>query len=258
MPPPHPPGESESEIEVQPLYRLARVPIHIDRRRATLLLASLVAADIALTAAYLGATSPGLRGQVPTSVLALLDPVLPANLPWTWQIVKLCAAAALCGLMALAFPGGVRRPVFWVLGCAVLFALGLAESAGLHAIWARTAAPALFGADAPALYEALSRGAPLALVYAAALAPFARASRTALAILALSVFALVLGALGPPARLAAVHSVALSAEAVAAAWRGGLQTLATSLLVAAIAFAIRDIQAVAVRYVYRGGPRDEH
>jgi hypothetical protein len=228
MQPPYPPRESE--IEVQPLHRLARVPIHIDRRRAAVLLVSLVAVDLALTVAYLGATSPGLRGQVPVPVLAWLDPTLPANLPWTWQIVKLCGI--------------------------VLLALAAAESAGLHAIWARTAAPAVFGADAPALYEALSRGAPLALVYAAALAPFARLSRTALAILALSALAVVLGALGPPTRLAAAQGVALSAEAVAAAWRGGLHTLAASLLVAAIAFAVRDIQAVAVRYVYRSGPSE--
>jgi hypothetical protein len=251
-----PPAPRESEIEVQPLHRLARVPIHIDRRRAAVLLVSLVAIDLALTVAYLGATSPGLRAQVPVPVLAWLDPTLPANLPWTWQIVKLCGAAALCGLMAFAYPGEVRRPAFWVLGCIVLLALAVAESAGLHAIWARTAAPAVFGADAPALYEALSRGAPLALVYAAALAPFARLSRTALAILALSALAVVLGALGPPARLAAAQGVALSAEAVAAAWRGGLHTLAASLLVAAIAFAVRDIQAVAVRYVYRSGPSE--
>jgi hypothetical protein len=230
-----------SELEVLPLYRLARVPIYVTRLRSRLLLLVLLAIDIAFVAAHLAASLPSLdMGQV-------------ANAPWAWSLFKLAASGALAALMLTAHPPDRAPDLFWRLAAVVLGALALAEAAQLHALWALVVAPLVFGAEAPQLYGMLSRLLPLEIVVLGGIAASARRLPGAVAAFALAGLAFAAAESRVPAAIVEALDDHFVIETMATAWQGCLDTVAASLLLAAIAFAMRDRQAVSVRYVYRGG-----
>lgn len=247
-----PAAEETSEIDVQPLYRVARVSIHVTRSRSIILLAVLIFLDLALVAAHLAASLPAVKALAPGGRLLSLDLAASANLPWTWTLLKLAAGGALCALMILAHPADRRPAPFWRLGAVLLAALALAHAARLHELWAAGLAPALLGIEAPRLYLALSRLLPLEIVAVAGIVAFAGRSNAAVAGFGLAGLALIAAELAIPAALLGALSASFEPAALAGAWRGGLDALALSLLMAALVFAIRDRQAVSVRYVYRG------
>ncbi len=229
-----------SELEVLPLYRVARVPIYMTRLRGRLLLLVLLAIDIAFVAAHLATSLPSLdMGQV-------------ANAPWAWSLVKLAAGGALAALMLSAYPPDRAPDLFWRLAAVVLAALVLAEAAQLHALWATGLAPLIFGAEAPQLFGMLSRLLPLEIVVLGGIAASARRSPGAVASFGLAGLAFAAAESQVPAVVAEALEDRFANEALVTAWQGGLDTIAVSLLLAAIAFTMRDRQAVSVRYVYRG------
>lgn len=245
--------QQQSEIEAQPLHRIARVPIRVTATRARWLLAATIVGDLVLVALYLASTLPEVRALTPSGRLASLDLAATANLPWTWGVLKLYAVAAVCALMAYSYSGGQRPDAFWRIGAVVGLLMALAESARLHEIWAASLAPALFGAGGdPNTYMVLSRGVLLLVFYVAALSLFPARSKPAFIALSLALLAAVLAALGPPTALVADWIAPLDSESVVVAWRGGFQFLSSSLMLGALWLGMRDIQAVSVRYVYRG------
>jgi hypothetical protein len=134
----------------------------------------------------------------------------------------------------------------------VLAALVLAEAAQLHGFWATGVAPLVFGVEAPQLYGMISRLLPLEIVVLGGVAASARHSPGAVAGFALAGLAFAAAESRVPAVIVEALDDRFAIETLATAWQGGLDSLATSLLLAAIAFAMRDRQAVSVRYVYRG------
>ena len=109
----------KSEIEAQPLHRIARVPIRVTSNRARWLLALMIVVDVAMIALYLASTLPQIRALTPTGQLTSLDFAVPANLPWSWSVFKLYLAGAVCLLMAYSYSGGQRPDAFWRIGAAV-------------------------------------------------------------------------------------------------------------------------------------------
>lgn len=242
----------KSEIEAQPLHRIARVPIRVTSSRARWLLTLIIAVDIALTALYLASTLPEIRAMTPAGRLASLDFTVPANLPWSWGILKLYMVAAVCALMAYSYSGGQKPDFFWRFGAAVALLMAIAESARLHDIWAATVAPALLGADGdPGTSLLISRGGLLAIFYVAALSLFPARSRPAFVGLSVSAALMIIAEMGPPMVLVADWIAPIEPSSVVVAWTGGLRLLGESLMLGALWFGIRDIQAVSVRYVYR-------
>ena len=235
-----------SEIEVQPLHRLARVPVHLTRRAARLALLALVAADLALVGAFLSTGLP----ECPRP--ASLELGGPATIPWSFDVLKLWAAAALAALMALSYPYDRRADPFWWLAAAVAALLGLADMAGLHRVWVAAVAPAVLGGPVDARLELVSQGAPLAVLYLAAAARLPAWSRAGTGAVAASAAAFVAAWLGTPEVLAAPWTAAVGADAVAAAWHHGLIGLSRSLLLGGLMMTVAEVQARAVRYVYSG------
>ncbi len=243
----------KSEIEVQPLHRIARVPIRVTFVRARWLLALAIIVDVAMVALYLASTLPEVRALTTAGQLTSLDFSVPANLPWSWSVFKLYTVAAVCALMAYSYSGGQRPDAFWRIGAVLALFMAVAESARLHEIWAATVAPALFGADADAeICMMASRGAPLIIFYVAALSLFPARSKAAFTTLSLAVIAVIGAEVGPPTALVATWIAPLEPRSVIVAWNGGLRLLSESLVLGALWFAMRDIQAASVRYVYRG------
>lgn len=235
-----------SELEVLPLYRVARVPIHVTRLRSRLLLLVLLAIDMAFLAAHFLASAPWLD-------LPSLDMGQVANAPWAWSLFKLAASGALAALMLTAHPPDRTPDLFWRLAAVVLAALVLAEAAQLHTLWAMGVAPLVFNAEAPQLYGMFSRLLPLEVIVLGGIAASVRRSPGAVAGFALAGLAFAAAESQVPAAIVEIYDKRVSVETLAAAWQGCLDTVAASLLLAAIAFAMRDRQAVSVRYVYRGG-----
>ncbi len=245
--------QQRSEIEAQPLHRIARVPIHVTALRARWLLALIIIVDIAMVAIYLASTLPEIRALTPAGRLASLDFTVPANLPWSWSIFKLLVVATVCGLMACSYSGGQRPDAFWRIGAATALFMAVAESARLHEIWAASVAPFLFGAGIDTdLSVLISRGGLLAIFYVAALRLFPAQSRPAFVALSLSVAVAIVAEVGPPMALVAGWIAPLEPSSVVVAWNGGLRLFSVSLMLGALWLGIRDIQAVSVRYVYRG------
>ena len=242
-----------SELEVLPLYRVARVPIYVTRLRSRLFLLALVAIDIVFIVAHLVATLPEVRALAPGGVPANLDIGLVANLPWAWSLLKLVVGAALTALMVRAHPVDRRPGLFWRLAAVVLAALTLAEAAQLHILWAAGGAPLIFGVEAPQLYGLLSRLLPLELIVLAGIAVSARRSPGAIGAFVLAGLLFVVSEGPIPASIIEAVGGVFTVDTLATAWRGGIDALGISFLVAAIAFAICDCQAVSVRYVYHGG-----
>lgn len=252
MPPLLPDPSRKSEIEVQPLHRLARVPIHLTRRAARLALAALIAADIVVVALHLAAALPELRALTVGGRLASLDLGEAANLPWTYNLLKLWAVAALAGLMALSYPYDRRADGFWWLTCALGALLALAGSMRLHGIWVATVAPALFGGEPDARLELVSHGGPLLILYLAAGARVPAWSRAGAAAFAASAVVFVGAWVDMPAALTGGWVATVGAGTAADAWHHGLIGLSRSLLLGGLLLTVADIQARSVRYVYAG------
>jgi hypothetical protein len=247
------PGPSgKSEIEVQPLYRLARVPIHLTRRAARLALAALIAGDVVVIALHLAAALPEVRALAGDARITSLDLGVPANLPWTWGLLKLSAAAALSALMALSYPYDRRADGFWWLACALAALLALAQSASLHGLWVGTVAPALFGGAPDPRLALVSHGGPLLILYLAAAARLPAWSRAGAAAFAASAVLFLAAWLDMPAALTGAWTARVGAETAEAAWHHGLIGLSRSLLLGGLALTLADIQARSVRYVYAG------
>ena len=243
----------QPEIEAQPLHRIARVPIRVTDQRARWLLFLTLAVDLALTASYLASTLPEVRQLTQAARLSSLDLTVTANIPWSWSVLKLYAIAATCALMAFSYSGGQRPDTFWRVGAIVGFLMALAESARLHEIWAASVAPIVFGSNGDgAIYAMISRGAMLAIFYVAALSLFPARSRAAFILLVLSILAAALSQMGPPMVLLADWTAPLAPGSIMIAWTGGLRLLGGSLILGGLWYGMRDIQAVSVRYVYRG------
>ncbi len=242
-----------SELEALPLYRVARVPIYVTRLRSRLFLLALVAIDIVFIVAHLVATLPEVRVVAPDGVPANLDIGLVANLPWAWSLLKLVVGAALAALMVTAHPVDRRPGLFWRSAAVVLAALTLAEVAQLHVLWAAGVAPLIFGIEAPQLYGLLGRLLPLELIVLAGIVVSARRSLGAIGAFVLAGLLFVVSESPIPASIIEAIDDAFAADTLATAWRGGIDSFGISFLLAAIAFAMRDCQAVSVRYVYRGG-----
>ncbi len=243
----------QPEIEAQPLHRIARVPIRVTNRGVRWALALTLAVDLALTASYLASTLPEVRQLTASARLASLDFVVVANIPWSWGVLKLYAIAATCALMAFSYSGGQRPDAFWRVGAIIGFILALAESARLHEIWAASVAPALFGSEGDGShYSLISRGLLLAVFYIAALSLFPARSRAAFVCFILSIVAIALSQFGPPMILVSDWTAPFSFSTIIVAWSGALQLLSSTLILGGLWFGMRDIQAVSVRYVYRG------
>jgi len=194
----------KSEIDAQPLHRIARVPIRITSMRARWLLALTIMVDLAMVALYLASTLPDIRALMPAGRLASLDFAVAANLPWTWAVFKLYMLAAVCALMACSYSAGQRPDAFWRIGAIMALLMAIAESARLHEIWAASVAPTLFGAiDNPDSYMLISRSALLIVFFGAALSLFPARSKSAFIALSLSVIATIAAKIGPPAILLA-------------------------------------------------------
>ena len=252
MPPLLPDPSRKSEIEVQPLHRLARVPIHLTRRRVRLALAALIAGDVLAVALHLAAALPEVRELTADGRITSLDLGEAANLPWTYGLLKLWAVAAFAGLMALSYPYDRRADGFWWLASALAALLALAESASLHGLWVATVAPALLGGGADARLELVSHGGPLLVLYLAAGARVPAWSRAGAAAFAVSAAVFVVAWLDMPEALGGAWTARVGADAALDAWHHGLIGLSRSLLLGGLLLTVAEVQARSVRYVYAG------
>ena len=126
---------------MRPMHRIARVPIHLTKARVRRLAIVLVGLDILFIAAYLATTMPAVRALMMTGRLASLDLAVSANLPWTYELAKLAAIAALCALMAYSYAGDQTLDRFWRFGACVAAVLAVAHAARGYEIWAAISHP---------------------------------------------------------------------------------------------------------------------
>ena len=77
-------------------------------------------------------------------------------------------------------------------------------------------------------------------------------SKSAFIALSLSVIAIIVAELGPPTALVSTWTGPFKPDSIVVAWDGGLRLLSESFLLGGLWLGMRDIQAVSVRYVYRG------
>jgi hypothetical protein len=215
------------------------------RLRSRVLLLVLLGIDFAFLAGYVLASLSDLHA---TS----LDLGQLANAPWAWSLFKLAAGGALAALMLSAHPPDRTPGLFWRLAAVLLAALALAEAAQLHVLWATGVAPSIFGTEAPQLYGVFSRLLPLEIVVLGGIAASARRSPGAMAAFAAAGLGFAAAESRIPTAILTALDERVAIQTLTTAWQGGLDMLAGSLLLAAIVFAMRDRQAVSVRYVYRG------
>ena len=252
----------DSEIEVRHLYRVARIPFHLTGRRAAIILAALVLTDILFVIAYLVSTLADVRALTVGQRLASLDLDLVANLPWGYSVLKLYAASGIAALMVLGAEPSQRAPPFWYVATATLAVMAVLGTTRLDEIWAAGLAVALFGdAMSTDTYRLLLEGSVLGVLYIAALIQLPARSRLAFTLLALSLAAFLLArapvewGLGPSGIFQPTVSGLIEtfgAAATGVAWHQGFRMLGVSSVIGALAFAIRDVQRDAVRYIYHG------
>ena len=252
----------DSEIEVRHLYRIARIPFHLTGRRAAIVLAALILIDILFAAAYLFSTLADVRALTVGQRLASLDLDLVANLPWGYSILKLYAASGIAALVVLGAERGQRAPPFWYVATATMAVMAVLGTTRLDEMWAAGLAVALFGDETPTdTYRLLLEGSLLGVLYIAALVHLPARSRLALTLIALSLAAFLLArapaewGLGPSGLFRPTVSGLIEkfgAAATGVAWHQGFRMLGVSFVFGALAFAIRDLQRDAVRYIYHG------
>ncbi len=252
----------DSEIEVRHLYRVARIPFHLTGRRAAIVLAALVLTDVLFVIAYLFSTLADVRALTVGQRLASLDLELVANLPWGYSVLKLYAASGIAALVVLGAEPGQRAPPFWYVATATMAVMAVLGTTRLDEMWAAGLAVALFGDEtATDTYRLLLEGSVLGVLYIAALVHLPARSRLALTLLALSLAAFRLArapaewGLGPGGLFQPTVSGSIEkfgAAATGVAWHQGFRMLGISFVFGALAFAIRDLQRDAVRYIYHG------
>lgn len=250
-----PSQKDTSDIEVRPMHRIARVPIHLTTARVQRLVGLLIGLDILFIAVFLIGTIAEVQALTATGRLASIDLAVSANLPWTYELAKLVAIATLCGLMTYSYAGDQSPDRFWKFGFIIGALLAIAHSARLYEIWAATVVPAFLGSGIdPSLSVAVGRLGLFVLLISAATTQFSSRSRGAAFSLCLAAILLLAAELSPPAALTKSDITEIfGPSAVATAWHVGLRLLGESLILSGLAFCLRDIQITAVRYVYRGG-----
>ena len=235
------------------MHRIARVPIHLTKTRVRRLAMVLVGLDIVFIAAFLATTMPEVRGLTMTGRLESFDLAVSANLPWTYELAKLAAIAALCALMAYSYAGDQTPDRFWRLGACVAAVLAVAHAARGYEIWAASVVPTFFGPGIePSIAVAVGRLGLFALFIGGATTLFPAQSRAAFIWLCLAVVGLLAGELGPPAILSTGVTAPIEPSDAATAWRVGMRLFGESLILIGLARGLRDIQIATVRYVYRG------
>lgn len=115
-----------------------------------------------------------------------------ANLPTNYAILKLYSSAIACALMVFWYRG--RAPMFWKIGAAVLFIMGLDESAQLHELWAAGLATKLFGTGVMSgnQFTIIPYAILLGAFYLSSLTLFLRSSRLVITCFVLSGIAMIL------------------------------------------------------------------
>ena len=252
----------DSEIEVRHLYRVARIPFHLTGRRAAIVVAALVLADVLFVTAYLFSTLADVRALTVGQRLASLDLDLVANLPWGYSVLKLYAASGIAALVVLGAEPGRRAPPFWYVAAATMAIMAVLGTTRLDELWAAGMAVALFGDQTSTdTYRLLLEGSLLGVLYIAALIQLPARSRLALTLLSLSLAVFLLAraptewGLGPSGLFRPTVSGLIEkfgAAATGVAWHQGFRMLGISFVIGAFAFAIRDVQRDAVRYIYHG------
>ena len=235
------------------MHRIARVPLHLTKRRVRRLAMALVGLDIVFIAAFLATTMPEVRALTMTGRLASLDLAVSANLPWTYELAKLAAIAAFCVLMVYSYAGDQTPDRYWRFGAFVASFLAVAHATRGYEIWAASVIPTLLGPGiAPSIAVAVGRLGLFGLLIGGATTLFPARSRGALVWLCLAVGVLLAAEFGPPAVLTAGGSAPIAPSDVATAWHVGLRLFGESLILIGLAVGVRDIQIAAVRYLYRG------
>ena len=123
----------------------SEVPFRLSKNFAWLVCCGFFVFDILFVVAYLLSTLPELRSLTVSHRMVFLDLNSEANLPTNYAILKLYFGALLSALMVFWYRGGA--PFFWKISAAVLFIIGLDESAQLHELWAAGLAVKLFGTE---------------------------------------------------------------------------------------------------------------
>ena len=83
-----PSQKDTSDIEVRPMHRIARVPIHLTTARVQRLVGLLIGLDILFIAVFLIGTIAEVQALTATGRLAIIDLAVSANLPWTYELAK--------------------------------------------------------------------------------------------------------------------------------------------------------------------------
>lgn len=248
-----PTAKDRSEIEVRPMHRIARVPLHLTKGRVRRFAMALVGLDIVFIAAYLATTMPEVRALTMTGRLASLDLAVSANLPWTYELAKLAAIAAFCALMAFSYAGDQTPDRYWRFGAFVATVLAVAHAARGYEIWAASVVPTILGPEiAPSVAVAVGRLGLFALLIGGATTLFPARSRGAFVWLCLAVVVLLAAEFGPPAVLTTAVTAPIAPSVATTAWHVGLRLFGESLILIGLTGGVRDIQIAAVRYVYRG------
>jgi hypothetical protein len=237
-----PSPRDRSEIEVQPMHRVARVPFHFTSQRVWRIAVVLIVLDLLVAASIPAslavrdflALAPGA-----TYLTLAFDTI--AMLQWTWELAKFCAIATVCALMAYSYAGDQEPDWFWRVAAFIGLILAIAHSTDLHAFvdqvtgMRRIAVLVLFAA-----------------LIGTATSQFPARSRSAFALLCLAGLFLLAAEFDVTVARQVGTLGSFTASHIGAAWHDGWKLLGESLVLIGLVAGIRDIQISAVRYVHRG------
>lgn len=231
-------------------HRVATIPFHIEDKTSHWVLGILLTLDFLFVAAYFVSHLPEIRTWTINHRMASLDLRVEANLPTNYAILKLYSGALLACLMIFSFPKDQKIPWFWPISAAVLFFLGLDESAQLHELLGGSIAVKLFGnflqgdQYAMVLYTVI-----LGAFYLSSLTLFPAKSKPAFFFFIASGVFLILSQVVDLNFNYGMKFMQffVGAESVATtAWEEGLELLGYTSLVAGMIFGIRDVQKIAL------------
>lgn len=233
----------------------SRIPFDITRRFAVGALVCFFALDLLFVLAYLMSNLPEIRQLGVSRTMAFLDLDTEANLPTNYSILKLYFSSLACVMMVFWYPD--KAPVFWKIAAAMLFIIGLDESAQLHELWAAGVAVKLFGTKylSGNQFTIIPYGIMLGTFYLSSLTLFPKYSWSVFICFFLSGISLILSQAAEWSFEPAMDVMFNSFEALsfalsgfdestlAFAWEEGLEMTGYSLLCGGVLLGIHVLQA---------------
>ena len=244
----------------------ATIPFHITRRFAFTALACFFLLDVLFVLAYLFSSLPEIKQLGVSQEMSFIDLDAEANLPTNYSILKLYFSSIACVLMVFWYRD--KAPVFWKIAAAMLFIIGLDESAQLHELWAAGVAVKLFGTKylSGNQFTIIPYGIMLGTFYLSSLTLFPKYSKVVFLCLFLSGISLILSQAAEwsfdPAMDVMFNSFETLSFALSGfeenilkiAWEEGLEMTGYSLLCGGVLIGIHTLQSRALIEVSLSSP----